>query len=1155
MRAIVTLALLGGVPGVLVDADGRVPERAFALKEGDVRHGFTVRAAYLGLSESPIGLRLVHRTGLPLALFFFDAAPQVSIQVRTLPVSNMGEPHTLEHLAVGKGRMGKLLGTLQVMRNVTASAGTYQDVTMYQFRTPIGAAGFYEMLTHYIETLARPDFTDEEARREVANLEVVEGPGGRLTLVEKGTIYNEQVAGASSPRRARWLQLLKMAFGEDHPLARFAGGEPAAVRELGPEAIRRFHAQNYRIGPNIEMVVSLPPKWSSDEFLQRMDALFTRLSADGGAPTPATMPPFVPAPAGEVRIGSYPAASADAPQEVLLGWPALPELTPDDHDGLKLLLEIVADGEASYLYGDLIEPKTRVFDSRATAVDSGIFEITARVPYVYFSGLPASSVEQPHLERIRAAVVQRCAWISGLPEGSKELSEVAAKGKVRLAAARRRYLKLLDGSPGFGDRSDRSWHDRLALLARAPGFTKPLAPFSYYERLEGELAGGANPWRSLLARARLTETPYLSAVKPDPGLAERARAETAERLARHERAIADRLGGGDAAKGLAALRAEYDARTRELDERDRAVRKPEFVSDPPLTLDDAPFEQTRLAGTVPLVRVHFETTPFTDVAVAFDLSRVPDEDLPLLPLLGALLSDSGVTTRGGERLDYVRAQERRESELYDFAVGPLTNPATSRYELEVRASASSGEEIPRALEWMENHLLRPGGPALRARLVDLCKKAIQADRTAFNGAEYDWAEGLAATYRYRDNPLHLAVSSVFTRLRWLTRLRWRIEDPTPETRQALRAELAAVDERLAAKAERAAVAARLESLEGELGETLRYELSLLPDDRWREDLGEVVTDLRAAIAADAAPVLDDLERLRRRVLVRRGARARITGSSAHATAAAKLLGELLTRLPEGEVAAAPVRRGTSWVHARLEQRYGRLTPPRYVAFVRPESTTAVHANTAAGPTYASRARQDAIDALAASVFGGLGPHSFYKRTWSAGLAYSNGLGLSLSAGRILYYADRCPDPVRVMKFVVDAAKAQRLDDPFLLQYALAGRFTDFRSASTFSRRGEAMAADLADGITPETVARFKRLLLETAREKDALARMMARVPDVIGRVLVGYGPTLAETPEALGFIIGPEDLIAKYEAFLKEQGECERLIRLYPRDFWPLPGP
>lgn len=52
-----------------------------------------------------------------------------------------------------------------------------------------------------------------------------------------------------------------------------------------------------------------------------------------------------------------------------------------------------------------------------------------------------------------------------------------------------------------------------------------------------------------------------------------------------------------------------------------------------------------------------------------------------------------------------------------------------------------------------------------------------------------------------------------------------------------------------------------------------------------------------------------------------------------------------------------------------------------------------------------------------------------------------------------------------------------------------------------------------------------------------------------------YGPTLAETPEALGFIIGPEDLIAKYEAFLKEQGECERLIRLYPRDFWPLPGP
>ena len=37
-----------------------------------------------------------------------------------------------------------------------------------------------------------------------------------------------------------------------------------------------------------------------------------------------------------------------------------------------------------------------------------------------------------------------------------------------------------------------------------------------------------------------------------------------------------------------------------------------------------------------------------------------------------------------------------------------------------------------------------------------------------------------------------------------------------------------------------------------------------------------------------------------------------------------------------------------------------------------------------------------------------------------------------------------------------------------------------------------------------------------------------------------------------GIVIGPEEMLAKYEAFLKEHGEADHLTRLYPRDFWPL---
>ncbi|HEY2941637.1 MAG TPA: hypothetical protein VGN09_04310 [Vicinamibacteria bacterium] len=1143
MRLLTTLLMLAGA------ASAAGSDWLAGLKEGEVRHGFTVRAAFTGVSSARVGVRLGHRTGLQLDVFVFPSVPQASIQVRTPPVSNRGEPHTLEHLTVAKGRMGKLLGTLQQMRLVTGSAGTHQDVTMYQIRTPIGRDGFYEMLEHYLETLVRPDFTDEEVRREVANLEVVQAEEGRLGLAERGTVYNEMVAAMAQPGAKVWWQLVKSVFGEPHPLSFVAGGLPEGLRALGPEEIRRFHAAHYRLGPSYEMIVSLPPTWSGDELLERLDSLFARLGVDGPAPPPAPLPPPRPAPPGEIHIGTYAAASADAPQQILLGWRDVAALSADEYDALEILMDVVGEGDASYLHRDLIDRNTRSFESGATRVNAGLLDLTAVLPYVQLRGLPASSIEEPALARLRDAVGSRFRWIAGLPEGSKDLAELSAKARARLAESRRAYLEKLDGSPRFGDSSDRRWHDRLARLAQEPGFTKAIAPFALYERLEHELAAGANPWRVVVERAGLAAPAYVSALRPDPGLAERERAETSARLAQREREVADRLGHGDAQKGLAALRAEHDARTAELEARDRTIPTPRFAASPPLTLDDAPFEQARVAG-VPLVRVHFDGTAFTHVGLAFDLSSVPEDERALLPLLAPALSETGVTTRSGERLDYVQARERRQSEIHSFSVTLTGHPAPPRYELQLRAAASSSDEIARAVEWMENHLLRPGMTGARARLIDLCKQEIQSYRTTLNGAERSWAPGLADAFLYQDNPLHLATSSVFTKLRAVTRLRWRLEDPSPESRRAFETELAAVEELLAGGGDRAAVAARLGAAPGELGETLRYEQSLLPGERWREDLAEVVRDLRADLAAGSVEVLAGLDRLRRRIGVRRGARAWVTASPRHAEAAARQLEALLRRLPEG-VSARPAPRTASTVQARLEQRYGKITRPVHVGFVRPEATTAVHVVFAPGPDYSARTREAALDALAVGVFEGYGAHTFYKKTWSAGLAYSNGIAARPEEGRIVYYADRCPDPVRVMKFVAGIAAERRLDDPSLLEYALSSRFRDIRSADDFNSRGAAMARDLSDGITPEQVAGFKRLLLATAREEGASVRVEERVRTAVGRVLVGFGPRIKDTSGAFASVIGPEELLAKYEAYLREQGECDRLVRLYPRDFWP----
>jgi hypothetical protein len=137
------------------------------------------------------------------------------------------------------------------------------------------------------------------------------------------------------------------------------------------------------------------------------------------------------------------------------------------------------------------------------------------------------------------------------------------------------------------------------------------------------MAAGRNPWRQLVQRAGLPEPPYVVALRPDPGLADREKKDMAARLSRYETQLAERLGGGDVQQALAAFSAEQEAKTAELTARDQAAPKPRFVSDPPLTLDDVPFEQGRLANGVPLVRVHFDTTPFTDVAVAISPASRP----------------------------------------------------------------------------------------------------------------------------------------------------------------------------------------------------------------------------------------------------------------------------------------------------------------------------------------------------------------------------------------------------------------------------------------------------------------------------------------------------------------------------------------------------
>jgi SAM-dependent methyltransferase len=208
-----------------------------------------------------------------------------------------------------------------------------------------------------------------------------------------------------------------------------------------------------------------------------------------------------------------------------------------------------------------------------------------------------------------------------------------------------------------------------------------------------------------------------------------------------------------------------------------------------------------------------------------------------------------------------------------------------------------------------------------------------------------------------------------------------------------------------------------------------------------------------------------------------------------------------------------------------------------------------HAISAPAPGYQARTPAEALDFLAGGAFS-IGAASFYMRTWEAGLAYGNGTGLNPHHGRMSYYADRCPDPVQLMRFVAGLAKTTPVDSA-VLEASLANAFQDERVTASFSVRGAALAEDLVDGLTPDVVRSFKHLLLQTAHAPNALAAFRDRVTAVLGRMLVGVNGRVSQTPGTLALLAGPGAIVDKYEQFLRDSGEISTLPRIYPRDFWP----
>src|SRR5918911_3167130 len=249
-----------------------------SLTEGKIVNGFHAEAVYLNDSDKPFGARLRHaRTGFTLDYLEIQSVPQVFVWVNSFPTSEHGEPHTQEHLLLGKGNMGRAHGALESMSLASSSAFTQQWRTCYHFHTAAGPEVFYKLFENQMDALLHPDYTDEEIRREVSHWGVSENPADKkLSLEEKGTVYQEMRTTYDRPISRLFRAENQLVYGPTHPLAMSSGGWPDSIREMKAEDIRKFHSENYHLG-NMGMVASFPKEMPLGDVLARLDAIFNKL--------------------------------------------------------------------------------------------------------------------------------------------------------------------------------------------------------------------------------------------------------------------------------------------------------------------------------------------------------------------------------------------------------------------------------------------------------------------------------------------------------------------------------------------------------------------------------------------------------------------------------------------------------------------------------------------------------------------------------------------------------------------------------------------------------------------------------------------------------------------------------------------------------------
>lgn len=1138
-----------------------------ALHSGQVVDGFRTDALYVDGAGHPRGARFHHqRTGFTFDYIQMESVPQAFVWVNTWPDSDRGEPHTQEHLLLGKGNEGRSLANAEAMSLTEAGAFTMQWRTCYHFNTRAGHQAFYDVLEKHVHALLYPNYSDEEVRREVRNFGVAENPQShRLGLQEQGTVYQEMVSTYRQADVWGWRAFFQAAYGAAHPMSFESGGTPQGLRHLTAQEIHRFHDQHYVLN-NMGMVGAFPRSMPLHEVLRKTGAILNRLQP-GPAPVFAyRLPPPQPAPAGAVRIVDYPDRNEQQPESVMVAWPAVRRLTTKDELLLDLFMDNVSADSSSNLYKVFVDSKTRRVDTGAKSVGDYVSSDQGFPLMVELNGIPSARITPALTATIRQNVQAELGRIASWPDGSPQLVAFNRRLLSRVTERRRDLSKFITTPPEFGFRSTGSdWMDHLLKLDRSGQFGRSLTMGPELDYVAAMASSRHNVWRDMLRRWHLSDTtPYVIAPHASPAALARETEAKKQRIEARVAALEKQYDTTDEQAALKQYKTQYDAVSVRLEKAAQSVPYPPFTSHPPMSQDDdLVYRMETLKPGVPLVTSTFQDLNGTTTGLAFNLRTLSNDELRLISVLPDLLTQVGV----GD-MSFDTMQDRLRNEILGLNANVSVNERTGRVELVVKASGNNAAESARALDWLKLVLWSPNWRADNLpRLRDLVDRRLSELRDTREGAEETWVNAVGLSWRHQTDPWMLSAASFLTQVHNAQRLRWRLMAvPQVDVAQqflkglsqvgsAPRADLqqllaALRDEKTAPPASLSgcvAAAKQCPDVARRAAEDLQATLPDIPDATLASDWATVCSEMAEDVGIGPQRTLQALDSIRSQLLHAGNARVFIVGPPDQTQALRPKVEALVGRLADGG-GAIPATPQPPLVTSHLREREPEAKPV-FVGLVNPNSQGGVFLYSAPSGAYQDTDEASLVRVLAGNLYAGHGSHTLYMKTWAAGLAYSNGIRPSLEQGRLNYYAERCPELPQTMGFVVRQVK-EGTPGPTLASYALAQAFPT-RAAQTFDTRGEAMARDLADGVTPDVVRHFHQALLAFHDTSGWAEKVTQAIIPVDGTVLPGLDKPCAQVRGGAYVVIGAEhqfDLMQQYLTAV--EGPAVRLYRLYPRDFW-----